>query len=182
VGNGALTRAVFLDRDGVINEAIRRDNKPFPPELNELRITPGAPDALLALRTAGFALLVVTNQPDIARQTRSQRDVDAIHQRLAEQLPIDGFYVCPHDDDDRCDCRKPLPGLLVRAAQERGIDLSASFMVGDRWRDISAGHAAGVSTVFIDYSYDEPRPDPAADATVADLQGAAAWILNRGSI
>jgi D-glycero-D-manno-heptose 1,7-bisphosphate phosphatase len=180
VGNGALTRAVFLDRDGVINEAVRRDNKPFPPEPDELRIIAGVGDALVDLRAAGFALLVVTNQPDIARGTRSRHDVDAIHERLAQQLPIDGFYVCPHDDEDRCDCRKPLPGLLVRAAQEHDIDLATSFMVGDRWRDIGAGRAAGVSTIFIDQSYDEPPPEPSADATVADLQGAAAWILNRG--
>jgi D-glycero-D-manno-heptose 1,7-bisphosphate phosphatase len=179
VGNGALKRAVFLDRDGVVNEAVVRDGTPYPPSPRELRTTAGAPDALNALREAGFALFVVTNQPDVARGSRSQADVEAIHARLAGELPLDGFYVCMHDDADRCDCRKPLPGLILRAAAEHAIALASSYLIGDRWKDIAAGKSAGVATVFIDHGYAEHRPQPAADATVSTLQGAAQWILNR---
>ena len=179
MGNGALKRAVFLDRDGVVNEAVVRGGKPYPPSPPELRLMPDAPDALQALRDAGFALFVVTNQPDVARGSRSQAEIDAIHTRLAGELPLDGFYVCVHDDADRCDCRKPQPGLILRAARDHRISLPGSYLVGDRWKDIAAGKAAGVGTVFIDHGYAEHRPQPAADATVSTLQGAAQWILNR---
>jgi D-glycero-D-manno-heptose 1,7-bisphosphate phosphatase len=179
VGNGALRRAVFLDRDGVINEAVIRDGKPYPPSLHELRIVSGAAESLTSLRDRGFALIVVTNQPDVARGSTTQREVDEIHQRLAAALPIDAFFVCPHDDSDDCTCRKPLPGMLVTAAAEHGIDLAGSFMIGDRWKDIAAGRSAGVRTAFIDRGYAEPPPEPPADVTVSTLQGAVEWILNR---
>ncbi|MDQ6925473.1 MAG: HAD-IIIA family hydrolase, partial [Candidatus Eremiobacteraeota bacterium] len=179
MGNGALKRAVFLDRDGVVNDAVVRNGVPYPPVPLQLRIARDAKPALQALRDAGFVLLVVTNQPDVARGTRTAAEVDAVHARLAAELPLDGFYVCPHDDRDRCGCRKPLPGLLRRAARERGIDMRNSYLVGDRWKDVAAGRAAGVTTVFIDRSYSEPAPDPPAAATVAELGGAVRWILNR---
>jgi D-glycero-D-manno-heptose 1,7-bisphosphate phosphatase len=179
VGNGALTRAVFLDRDGVINDAVVRDGLPYPPDLHELRIVDGALGALESLADAGFALFVVTNQPDIARGTRRREDVAAIHARLLRELPIDGVYVCPHDDADACTCRKPLPGMLLDAQREHGINLAASFLIGDRAKDIAAGRAAGVATVFIDHGYREVGPEPAADGTVTTLPGAVEWILNR---
>ncbi len=179
MGNGALRRAVFLDRDGVVNDAVVRDGRPHPPALNDLRVMPGAADALGALRAAGFDLVVVTNQPDVARGTRTREDVDAIHRRLARELPLSAFYVCAHDDADGCACRKPLPGLLTRAARERGLDLARSFLIGDRWRDVAAAQAAGVTSVFLERGYAERRPDPPADAAFADLGGAVRWILNR---
>ncbi|HYW54244.1 MAG TPA: transaldolase [Dongiaceae bacterium] len=179
MGNGALKRAVFLDRDGVVNDAVVRDGLPYPPGAHELRVASGVKPALQALRDAGFVLLVVTNQPDVARGTRSAADVDAVHARLAAELPLDGFYVCPHDDRDGCACRKPLPGLLRDAAREHGIDVRGSYLIGDRWKDVAAGRAAGVATVFIDRAYCEPRPAPPADATVSELGGAVEWILNR---
>ncbi len=179
MGNGALTRAVFLDRDGVINDAVVRDGLPYPPDLHELRIVDGALGALESLANAGFALYVVTNQPDIARGTVRPQDVAAIHARLLRELPIDGIYVCPHDDADACTCRKPLPGMLLEAQREHDIDLTTSFLIGDRAKDIAAGRAAGVKTVFIDYQYREPGPVPPADGTVTTLPGAAEWILNR---
>jgi D-glycero-D-manno-heptose 1,7-bisphosphate phosphatase len=182
VGNGALRRAVFLDRDGVVNEAVVRDGRPYPPRLDELRIVPGTAAALDALRAAGFELVVVTNQPDLARGTRTPAEVDAIHRRLAGELPLSRFYVCPHDDADGCDCRKPRPGLLTRAARELGLDLSGSYLVGDRWRDVAAGQAAGVATVFLDRGYAEQRPERPADATVDDLPGAVRWILKRSTM
>ena len=170
-------RAVFLDRDGVLNKAIVRERKPFPPETVEaLELLPGVAPALERLRRRGFLLLVVTNQPDVARGAQSRATVDALNTELARRLPLDDVLVCFHDDRDGCDCRKPLPGLLLHGAHRYGIDLHGSFLIGDRWRDVEAGRRAGVRTVFIDYQYDERRPEPPADATVADLGAAVDWI------
>lgn len=110
------------------------------------------------LRSAGFELVVVTNQPDVARGGLSEEVVESIHQELKSQLNIEHFYTCFHDDADECLCRKPKPGLLTLAANELDLDLHASFMVGDRWKDIAAGQAAGCKCFFIDYSYAEPHP------------------------
>ena len=173
-------RAVFLDRDGVINQAIVRDGKPYPPaSVDELVIVPEAPQALEDLKRAGFLLIVVTNQPDIARGKQSLTAVEAIHQALREALPIDDFFLCPHDDADGCDCRKPHPGLLLRCAEKYQVDLPRSFMVGDRWRDIEAGANAGCATVWLDYGYREKRSSVAPSATVASLRAAADWILRQ---
>lgn len=172
------SRAVFLDRDGVLNRAIVRDGKPYPPErLEEVEILPGVAEALARLREAGFKLVVATNQPDIARGTRNPECVDAINDHLRRELPLDAIYVCPHDSAQECDCRKPRPGLLTRAAADLDIDLAASFMVGDRWRDVAAGRSAGCRTFFIDYNYDEQRPDD-PDFVVGSLAEAAALVLS----
>lgn len=171
-------RAVFLDRDGVINQAVVRDGKPFPAaSIAELRILPGVREALLELRASGFQLIVVTNQPDVARGTQDRSLVEAMHTRLSNVLPLDGIYVCFHDNQDECECRKPEPGLLLSAAAEHGISLTASYMVGDRWRDVEAGQRAGCRTVWIDYGYAERAPTLPPDATVKSLPEAAAWIL-----
>jgi D-glycero-D-manno-heptose 1,7-bisphosphate phosphatase len=174
-----LRRAVFLDRDGVINRASVRGGRPFPPATEEaLEVLPGVADALARLHAAGFRLVVVTNQPDIARGRQRRDIVDRMHARLRAELPIDDFRVCDHDDRDECACRKPKPGLLEAAAREGGLALDRSFMVGDRWRDVEAGRRAGCTTIFIDCGYDEPRPE-AADASVRSLAEAADWILSR---
>lgn len=168
--------AVFLDRDGVINRAIVRDGRPYPPAtLEEFSILPGVPEACATLRRAGFVLLVVTNQPDIARGTQDQAVVDEIHDLLLHTLPIDAIYLCPHDDADGCACRKPNPGMLLEAANDRNLNLVGSFMVGDRWRDVEAGRRAGCRTVFIDRGYEESAPEK-PDAIVSDLKQAADWI------
>jgi D-glycero-D-manno-heptose 1,7-bisphosphate phosphatase len=173
-------RAVFLDRDGVINQAIVRDGKPYPPSgVGELKIVEGAAESLRDLKQAGFLLIVVTNQPDVARGTQSRAAVDAIHQALREALPLDDFFVCPHDDSDQCDCRKPLPGLLLCAAEQYGIDISRSFVIGDRWRDVDAGANAGCATVWIDYGYREKRSATEASVTVDSTRAAADWILSQ---
>ena len=170
-------RAVFLDRDGVLNRAVVREGRPYPPAaVAEVEILPGVVEALEELHQAGFLLLVVTNQPDVARGTLSAGTVEAIHKHLASKLRIDGIYVCPHDDADHCACRKPLPGLLLAAAREMSADLPASFMVGDRWRDVEAGRQAGCTTVLVDYGYREKLcSEP--DKRVASLREAATWIL-----
>lgn len=173
-----MTAAVFLDRDGVINAPIVRDGKPFPPAtVEETEILPGVREALVELKRAGFDLVVVTNQPDVARGTQTRAAVDAINACLGAELPLDAFYCCFHDEADGCACRKPAPGLLLDAARERGLDLSLSFMVGDRWRDTDAGAAAGCRTIFVDRGYRERQPRT-FDARVASLGEAAAWILS----
>src|SRR5688572_16259569 len=129
-----LRRAVFLDRDGVINRTAVRDGTPCPPAcVAEVEILPGVAEAMGLLAARGLPLIVVTNQPDVARGTQTAERVEAINALLARRLPITAFYTCHHDNGDGCDCRKPRPGMLIRAAREHAIDLSRSFMVGDRW-------------------------------------------------
>ncbi len=172
-----MRRAVFLDRDGVINRAIVRDGKPFPPaSLEELEILPGVHEALQKLHDANYLLVVVTNQPDVARGAAKREDVELMNAFLSSQLPIDDFKTCYHDSGDKCNCRKPLPGALIEAAQEHNIDLSKSFMVGDRWRDVEAGASAGCKTFFINYRYAEQKPD-APDFIVSSLLEAKKIIL-----
>ena len=172
-----MRRAVFLDRDGVINRAEVRSGKPYPPiSLAAMEILPGVPEALRALHATGWLLIVVTNQPDVARGTAKRADVEAINRHLQETLPIDEFRTCYHDAGDGCNCRKPLPGSLLAAAGAHGIDLQRSFMVGDRWRDVEAGARAGCKTVFIDYGYAEKQPQ-SFDFKVLSLREAADIIL-----
>jgi D-glycero-D-manno-heptose 1,7-bisphosphate phosphatase len=171
-------RAVFLDRDGVINRAKLRENKPVPPaDVSELEILPGVPEALERLKAAGFTLVVVSNQPDVARGTVSVETVEAINARLREALPLDDFRICYHDNRDSCECRKPKPGLLLAAAASLDLDLRSSFLVGDRWRDIEAGRLAGCTTFFIDYGYAERQPEE-WHYRVESLAEAAAIILS----
>ena len=169
--------AVFLDRDGVLNCTVIRDGRPYPPRsLQELTLIPDAKQSCHDLREAGFLLIMVTNQPDIARGAASAESVAEINERLRIDLGLHEVCVCPHDDADRCACRKPAPGMLLESTRRWGLDLSSSFMVGDRWRDIAAGRSAGCRTVFIDYGYLERRPD-SPDAQVKSLGEAARWIL-----
>jgi GDP-mannose 4,6-dehydratase len=178
----ASRRAVFLDRDGVLNRAPVRAGRPgSPTSLEDVEVLPGVAEACARLRAAAFLLIVVTNQPEVARGRLSRDAVEAIHNYLRRQLPLDDIRVCYHDDDAGCECRKPKPGMLLAAAREWGIDLGRSFMVGDRWRDIEAGRRAGCRTVFIDYGYDEPRPD-AMDFETDSLPSAAEWILRAAGL
>lgn len=172
-----LTRAAFLDRDGVLNEALVREGLLYPPSnTDELVIVSDAFSTLTRLRKNGFRLVIVTNQPDIAGGRTSHQAVDEINDFLLRKLSVDNIEVCPHDDCDGCDCRKPLPGMLVRSAQRFGIELGVSFMVGDRWRDIEAGRRAGCQTILIGDGYTEAiRSKP--DIAVATLKDAANWII-----
>ncbi len=171
-------RAVFLDRDGVINRAFVREGKPFPPPTpQELEILPGVPEALRELKSRGYELLVVTNQPDVGRGKQSREALDAMHKALSARLPLDDILACCHTEQDKCDCRKPLPGMLLEAARKHNIDLAQSFMVGDRWRDIEAGYNAGCKTILIDYGYSERPPDRMPDLRVGSLREAADWII-----
>ncbi len=173
---GGLRPAVFLDRDGVLNEPIVVNGVPHPPvNAADLVLMEGATNACQRLRSAGLPLVIVTNQPDIARGALSRADVDAINAALQQRLDVDMLLVCPHDDADGCSCRKPQPGMLLQAAELLQIDLARSVMVGDRWRDVMAGRRAGCATVLIAHGYDERSI--AADLAVNSLEEAVPWIL-----
>ena len=171
--------AVFLDRDGVINRALERDSKPYPPRnLSEFEILPEVPAACVRLKAAGFLLIVATNQPDVGRGTLKQEVVEKIHAHMTAQLPIDRVEVCYHAGKglSDCDCHNPKPVMLLRATRELGIDLAQSWMVGDRWRDIDCAHAAGCKTIFIDRGYaEELKQKP--DFSARNLGEAADIIL-----
>ena len=176
---GRPHRAIFLDRDGVLNRAYVRDGKPFPPPgQKELELLPDVASSLRDLKSHGFALYVITNQPDVARGHQTRETVEAIHHKLRSSLPIDDIFVCYHDDADDCACRKPKPGLLFEAQRKHNVDLARSFMVGDRWRDVDAGHSAGCKTILVDYGYGERKPAQPPEATVRSLREATDWIMN----
>jgi len=154
-----MKKAVFLDRDGVINRSKLVDGVAKPPaNIAEVEILDGVIDAIKILKAHNFIPVVVTNQPDVARGVMSQAHVDAINAYIGAITSIEFFYTCFHDDIDMCDCRKPAPGLIKSAAADLGLDITNSFLVGDRWRDISAGQEAGCQVFFIDYLYPEKSP------------------------
>lgn len=177
--------AVFLDRDGVLTASVVSSSGERPPwSLDELVIVPGAQCAMARLRAAGFVLVVVTNQPDVARGQVDAGEVARINDAVAGALGVDAIYVCPHDGSDGCECRKPLPGMLLQAAALMGIDIGCSWMVGDRWVDIAAGSYAGARTVLIERlgsweatSAGAPPPDLRPDIVVSTVAAAASAIL-----
>lgn len=169
--------AVFLDRDGVINRAFVRDGKPYPPlAASEFEILPDVPDACARLRAAGFALVVATNQPDVAAGLVRRESVDEMHALLRRALAPDAIKVCW---DRAAACYKPKPGMLLEAAAELGLSLADSWMVGDRWRDVDCGRAAGCRTIFVDRGYAESLSH-APDRVCAGLGAAADIILSAG--
>ena len=176
--NQINNKAVFLDRDGVINRSLVRNGLPIAPNsLDLFEIIPEAKESLNLLKKKGFLLIVVTNQPDVGRGILKKEIVEKMHNRLLNHLPLDYIYVCWHGYDGECICRKPLPGMLMKAKKDFKIDLKKSFIVGDRWRDVDTGHAAGCKTVFIDYNYKEKlNLDP--DYKAKSIKNATEWILS----
>jgi len=172
-------RAVFLDRDGVLNRALVRNRKPYAPRhLGEFRLLPGAADAVRELKSVGFLIIVVTNQPDVGHGLTTPQTLAAMHARLSERLLLDAILVCPHRQDAGCACRKPKPGMIHQAKTDWGIDVRRSYLVGDRSTDIVAGRAAGLYTVFLDRGYAERQLEP-PDARVGSLRQAVRKILAR---
>ena len=175
-----MRRAVFLDRDGVLNRPLVRDGLPCPPSsMEEFELISGVREACLRLKGAGYLLIVATNQPDVGRGTLSRELVESMHAKLMEDLPLDRIEVCyaagsAHGEPS--EFRKPKPGMLLKVAEELGVDLRRSWMVGDRWRDISCGHAAGCRTILVDHGYAEEFPVP-PDFSVHSLLQAAKVIL-----
>jgi D-glycero-D-manno-heptose 1,7-bisphosphate phosphatase len=175
--HGHTRSAVFLDRDGILNELVERDGVPVSPRRPEdFRISRGAADAVQALHSVGLPVFVVTNQPDIARGHMTAAALDAMSAMLRATLPIDDLAVCPHDDADRCACRKPKPGMLLALAERWGVDLEGSYMVGDSWRDMAAGRAAGCRTILVRGA---GPADTMPDLVVRDLQAAVRAITAR---
>lgn len=170
----AKAPAIFFDRDGVLNTVVWRSGKAASPRsLEEFELEPEAPEALQALRAAGYRLFAVTNQPDIARGLMSPDALGAMHARLLERLPLEAVRACEHDNADGCDCRKPKPGLILGLAHEHDLDLAGSWMVGDQDRDIACGKGAGVQTILLRRSYNQGD----ADHVVSTLSQAARTIL-----
>jgi D-glycero-D-manno-heptose 1,7-bisphosphate phosphatase len=182
MGEHEVTRpAVFLDRDGVLNRPVMREGLPFPPAtLEEFELYADVAEGCAELKRAGFVLIVVTNQPDVGRGTQSRESVEALHRKLRDAAPsLDAIEICYHagaSHGEPCDCRKPKPGMLLRAAANHAIDLQRSFFVGDRWRDVDCAHAAGCRAVFIDHGYKE-RLRQRPEFTVGNFREAVAVIL-----
>jgi D-glycero-D-manno-heptose 1,7-bisphosphate phosphatase len=174
-----MVRAVFLDRDGVINANLERNGKPVAPTtVAEFRFLPGVTEAASRLKQAGFLLVIVTNQPDVANGITPKATLEAMHAEIHRNLPIDDIMICFHTDRDQCSCRKPKPGLILDAAAKHDIDLAASHLVGDRWRDVLAGQAAGCGTIMVDHGYQQDQPCK-PDRIVRSLAEAADLILER---
>jgi D-glycero-D-manno-heptose 1,7-bisphosphate phosphatase len=172
-----MNKAVFLDRDGVINKAYVKEGKPYSPrKINDVEIIEGVVEAIFELKAAGFEIVVVTNQPDVARRKIAYDEMKAINDMIMKEAKISYIYVCPHDDYDNCVCRKPRIGLFLEASRELKLDLNKSFMVGDRWKDIEAGQLAGCNCFFINYAYSEKSPvEPYIE--VESLQEATKFIV-----
>jgi D-glycero-D-manno-heptose 1,7-bisphosphate phosphatase len=174
-------RAVFLDRDGVINRVAVRNGMPYPPShVEEFELYEDVPDGCARLKAANFLLVVITNQPDVGRRTQSREAVQSMHSKLHSALPsIDRIEICYHAGErygERCDCRKPRPGMILRAAAELKIDLRASYVIGDRWRDIDCARAAGCRAIFIERGYQE-RLRETPDFTVSNFKDAVSTLL-----
>ena len=154
-----MRSAAFLDRDGVLNACLIKDDTPYPPSMiSEVEILPEVKEAIELLIVNNYLPIVITNQPDVARSKTSLSEVQKINEYVGKNTGITNFYICPHDDGDKCSCRKPKPGLIEIATKELEVDLSTSFLVGDRWRDIEAGQAMKLPSYFIDCSYRETKP------------------------
>lgn len=180
----AKQRAVFLDRDGTLNVEVN-----YLRRVEDLRLIPGAGEALAALRRQGFVLVGITNQAGIARGLLDETVLGAIHERLqallaAQGARLDAVYFCPHHPEftGACECRKPLPGMLLQAAAELDIDLARSWMVGDTPADIAAGRAAGCRSVLVrtgyGRSYVQANGGQAPETIVDDIAAAARYILS----
>lgn len=173
-------RAVFLDRDDTLCKDVPYCSRP-----EDLNLLPGAGEAVRRLNDAGFFVVVVTNQSGIARGHLTEKDLTLIHDKMKRDLAafgarVDGIYHCPHHPDDGCECRKPKPAMVLRAAKDLGIDLKRSYTVGDRLHDVQMGKAVGTRTVLVrppapkEELKEASRP---ADNVSPDLTAAVEWIL-----
>jgi len=161
-------RAVFLDRDGVVNYLVYRNGKLVSPrKAKDFKLKRGIISFLKKIKRLGFLIIIITNQPDISRRLMSREELDKMHSLLLKKLAVDRIFVCPHDDKDKCSCRKPKPGMIKKALGEMNIDPSESFMIGDTWRDIGAGKSANLKTILLDAPYNK---DVQSDLKVKNLK------------
>lgn len=164
-----MKAAIFLDRDGTLNKSIWRNGKPTPPySYSEVELISGTQEAISKLRKLNYIPVVITNQPDVSRGKVSIEAVNRINDVICEMLKIDYLYMCVHDNKDSCECRKPKPGMIYKAASDLDLTLNQSILIGDRWRDIQAGQTAGCKSYLIENDYDEPKPNPPYE-TVSSL-------------
>ncbi|MEW6607764.1 MAG: HAD family hydrolase [bacterium] len=174
-----MKRALFLDRDGVINKEIERDGGFFSPRcFDDFELLPGVKEALEMAKSAGLLIIVITNQPDISRGLMNQAELEKMHKEMMARLPIDDLFVCPHSDEDKCDCRKPKPGALLQAAEKWDIDLKNSYFVGDSWKDMEAGKKVHCTTFLIQKGYN--KDVKGYDFLGPDLYSAVQKIVERG--
>ncbi len=151
-----MRRAIFLDRDGVISKIILKNGQPFGPrKFEHFELLEGRKEVLEEFKSRGFLIIVITNQPDIARGLLEKSTLERMHKLIKDNLPIDDVFVCWHDDRDACSCRKPKPGMLLKAAKKWDINLRESFFIGDQWKDAEAGRNAGCKTILLDYPYNK---------------------------
>jgi len=179
-------RAVFLDRDGVINRAMVRNGVPYPPsQAAQFELYEDVPEGCARLKAANFLLVVITNQPDVGRGTQSREAVEAMNLKMQSALQsIDRVEVCYHGGENHgqpCDCRKPRPGLILRAVAELNIDPKTSYVIGDRWRDVDCARAAGCRAIFIQRGYKEKLREP-PDFTVTNFNDAVSAVLRDVSV
>jgi D-glycero-D-manno-heptose 1,7-bisphosphate phosphatase len=176
VGSKIKTKAIFLDRDGVLNKAIVRNRKPYPPStIDELEILEGVYEGVELLKHSGYRLIVITNQPDVSRGLTTIEKVNEINNSIIQLLNVDEIMCCFHDDNENCECRKPKPGMILEAVKKWNIDLSVSYLIGDRWRDIQTAKNIGLTSILIKYDYDEKKIN--ADFECNNLEEAANYIL-----
>jgi len=166
---GRRSPAVFLDRDGVINEVVFRDGKPESPRtLEEFRFVQGVAELLEKLRDSGYRLFVVSNQPDVARGLVPLSLLKQMTSLIMSSLPVERVLTCVHDDRDGCECRKPKPGMLLQVALSDGIDLSESFIIGDSWRDVQAARNAGCMSILLRKAYNDGVEAPYLAGSLAE--------------
>jgi D-glycero-D-manno-heptose 1,7-bisphosphate phosphatase len=172
---------VLLDRDGVLSRVVLREGRGVSPRsFAEFEFLPGVRAAVASLRGVGLPVVVVTNQPDIARGLLQPEELERMHEHLRAHVPVDRIHACTHDDADGCACRKPRPGLLLRAAAEFHLDLERSWMVGDSWKDVEAARAAGCRMIFVAGAHAEPGTSQPERVAVS-LPDAVEIILNEVS-
>ncbi len=172
-----MNRAVFLDRDGVINKVILKEGKAYSPRsISAFEFVADIVDVVTQLKKAGYFLIVVTNQPDIARGKLPKSELDQMTSRINDELAIDEIFICPHDDGDNCNCRKPKPGMLMAAKKKYRLDLKRSFLIGDGWKDMGAARNAGCPSILIDTEYNQ---EATSDNRVKNIKEAAKLILKQ---
>ena len=177
--NVSINKAIFLDRDGVINEVIfRGSNKPIAPwSLKDVILIPGIKNPIDKLCNMGFLLFVVSSQPDISKGHLKLHTVKKMNEIILDKFPIKEVSICPHEDRHNCLCRKPKPGMLIDLSKKWAVDLNSSFLIGDNWKDIYAGKAAGCKTILLDRQYNSSVE---ADFHINDLSEAVSIINSQG--
>jgi D-glycero-D-manno-heptose 1,7-bisphosphate phosphatase len=173
--------AVIIERDGILNHPRVEKNQPVPPlRFEDFHINEDAIEPIKELKAAGFLVIVTTNQPGLSRGTQSRRELDLMHGMMRRKFPIDDLFICPHDEMDRCPCRKPKPGLIKEAIWKWQLDMDRSFVISDKWQDAQAAHVMGCTSILLQSPWngkghhDFVLPDiPSLAQKILQLQGSS---------